>query len=132
MGAPFHIYAAQAAAGLWTTPSDLARFMIEVQRAIQGPKGSVLSQPSATAMIAPVGTGPYAIGLDIAQHGEGWYFHHSGGNWGFNCDLLGHVRKGYGVVIMTNTDSAGGLIREVEARVAAAYNWDSLDKPLLR
>lgn len=132
MGAKWHVYPEQAAAGLWTTPSDLARFMIEMQRALHGPKGAVLSQQSATAMIAPVGVGTFAVGLDIEKRGEGWYFNHSGGNWGFNCDLLGHVRKGYGVVVMTNTDNAGAVIREIEARVAAAYNWDSLDKPLFR
>ncbi len=132
MGATWHIYPEQAAAGLWTTPSDLARFIIEVQRAVRGPKGAVLSQQSASAMITPVGVGPYAIGLDVEKRGEGWYFSHSGGNWGFICDMFGHVRKGYGVAIMTNSESGGALIREVEARVAAAYNWDSLDKPLQR
>jgi CubicO group peptidase (beta-lactamase class C family) len=128
----YHIYPEQAAAGLWTTPTDLAKFIIEVQKAVRGPKGAVLNQQSASAMITPIGVGPYAIGLDIEKRGEGWYFSHSGGNWGFICDMYGHVRKGYGLAIMTNSDSGGALIRELESRIAAAYNWDSLDKPLLR
>jgi hypothetical protein len=132
MGTKWHVYPEQAAAGLWTTPSDLARFIIEVQRAVHGPKGTVLRQHSATAMIAPVGVGPFAFGLDVEKRGEGWYFNHSGGNWGFNCDLLGHVRKGYGIAVMTHSDNAGAVIREIEARVATAYSWDSLDKPLFR
>lgn len=132
MGAPWHVYPEQAAAGLWTTPSDLARFAIEVQRAIRGPKGAVLTQASAREMLAPVGVGGFAVGLGIAQRGEGWYFSHGGSNWGFRCNLLAHVRKGYGVVIMTNGDAGGPLISEIEARVAAAYNWDSLDKPIPR
>jgi hypothetical protein len=57
---------------------------------------------------------------------------HSGGNWGFSCDLLAHYRKGYGVAVMTNSDTSGALIREIETRVAAAYNWDSLDKAVIR
>jgi len=132
MGPPWHVYAAQAAAGLWTTPSDLARFLIEVERAVRGPKGAVLDQASATQMIAPVGVGPFAVGLEVGKRGEGWYFTHSGGNWGFQCDLLAHFRKGYGVVIMTNSDRGGIVINELESRVAAAYNWDSLAKPLFR
>ena len=40
--------------------------------------------------------------------------------------------KGYGVAVMTNSDNGGSVIREVEARVAAAYDWDSLDKPVVR
>jgi CubicO group peptidase (beta-lactamase class C family) len=132
MGAPWHVYPEQAAAGLWTTPSDLARFALEVQRAIRGPRSAVLTQASAREMLAAVGSGGYAVGLAVAQRGEGWYFSHSGGNWGFRCDLVAHFRKGYGVVIMTNGDAGGPLITELEARVAAAYGWDSLDKPMPR
>ena len=130
--APWHVYPEQAAAGLWTTPSDLARVAIELQLALRGPAGTVLKEATAREMIAPVGAGPFAVGFSITKKGEGWYFTHSGGNWGFSCDLLAHVRKGYGVVIMTNGDQGGRVIEEIESRVAAAYNWDSLDKPLVR
>ena len=132
MGVKWHVYPEQAAAGLWTTPSDLARFAIEAQRAIQGPTGKVLSQASVREMIAPTGLGPFAVGFSIEKRGEGWYFGHSGGNWGFLCDLVAHVRKGYGVVVMTNGDGGNAVIREIENRVAAAYGWDSLDKPIPR
>ena len=128
----WHVYPEQAAAGLWTTPSDLARFAIEVQQAVRGPMGKVLSQASAREMTSPVGAGPFAVGLTVEQRGEGWYFSHGGSNWGFRCSLVAHVRKGYGVVVMTNGDAGGGMIAEIEARVAAAYGWDSLDKPLVR
>jgi CubicO group peptidase (beta-lactamase class C family) len=132
MGPKWHVYPEQAAAGLWTTPSDLARFAIEVQTAYRGPAGAVLSQASVREMIAPTGTGPFAVGFVIDKKGEGWYFTHSGGNWGFGCDLLAHVRKGYGVAVMTNGDGGFRLVQEIEARVAAAYGWDTLDKPILR
>src|SRR5205823_3536826 len=108
--------------------SDLARFVVEVQKAVRGSKGRVLSQAAAEQMIIPVGTGPYGFGLMVEKRGEGWYFSHGGSNWGFRADILGHVRKGYGVVIMTNGDNGTSVIAEIEARVAAAYGWDSLDK----
>lgn len=132
MGPPWHVYPEQAAAGLWTTPSDLARFAIEVQKAVQGPAGAVLTQAGAREMTSPVGTGPYAVGLSVEKRGEGWYFSHGGSNWGFQCNLVAHLRKGYGLVVMTNGDAGGLVIREIEARVAAAYDWDILAKPLLR
>lgn len=132
MGAAWHVYPEQAAAGLWTTAGDLARFVIEVQRAVRGPAGAVLNQTTAREMVSPTGVGPYAVGLSIEKRNEGWYFGHGGSNWGFRCDLLGHVRKGYGVVVMVNGDAGGIVINEIEARVASAYNWDSLDKPLIR
>jgi len=132
MGAAWHVYPEQAAAGLWTTPVDLARFVIEVQTAVRGPTGRVLSQATAAEMVAPLGVGPFGIGLTVEKRGEGWYFTHGGSNWGFRADVLAHLRKGYGVVVMTNGDAGTAVINEIEARVAAAYHWDSLDKPLVR
>ena len=132
MDGQWHVYPEQAAAGLWTTPTDLARVAIELQRALKGPSGTILKEGTAREMIAPTGAGPYGIGFEISQKGQGWYFSHSGGNWGFRCHLLAHVRKGYGIVIMTNADSGSGLIDEIESRVAAAYGWDTLDKPVFR
>ena len=128
----WHVYPEQAAAGLWTTPRDLAKAAIEVQTALRGPKGAVLTQASAREMTTPVGVGPFAVGFTIEKRGEGWYFSHGGSNWGFQCLLLAHVRKGYGVAVMTNADSGGRLLGEVVSRVAAAYKWDTLDKPLPR
>lgn len=83
-------------------------------------------------MVTPVGVGPFAVGLTVDHRGEGWYFSHGGSNWGFRCKLSGHLRKGYGVVVMTNGDNGAAVISEIEARVAAAYSWDSLDKPVPR
>jgi CubicO group peptidase (beta-lactamase class C family) len=130
--ASWHVYPEQAAAGLWTTPSDLARIAIEVQRAIKGPKGIVLTQASARELLSPTGVGGYGVGFGVAQRGQGWYFSHSGGNWGFACNLVAHYRKGYGLVIMTNSDAGGAIIGEIEGRVATAYGWDTLDKPIPR
>ena len=132
LDARWHVYPEQAAAGLWTTPTDLAAFVVEIQRALRGPAGRVLSQATAKEMVAPVGIGPYGLGLVVNRRGEGWYFSHGGVNWGFHCALLGHVRRGYGVVVMTNSDNGTPVINEIEARVAAAYGWDSLDKPIPR
>src|SRR5262252_410852 len=132
MDTKWHVYPELAAAGLWTTPTDLAKFAIEVQLSTRGRSNKVLSQTMAREMITPVGVGPFAVGFSIQQKGEGCYFSHGGSNWGFQCDLTAHTLKGYGVAIMTNSDSGGRLIEEIRSRVAAAYNWDTLDKPIPR
>ena len=47
----WHIYPEMAAAGLWTTPSDLARFAIGVQEALAGKSDQVLSRRMARQML---------------------------------------------------------------------------------
>jgi len=128
MGVPWHVYPEQAAAGLWTTPTDLARFAIEIQSALQGRKTATLTQQTAREMLFPTGVGPVGLGPVIESRNGGWYFRHGGANWGFRANIVAHIRKGYGVVTMTNSDGGASVIREIEARVAAAYGWDSVDQ----
>ena len=138
MGDPWHVYPEHAAAGLWTTPTDLANFLIEVQRTLagpiapKGPAGRVLSRPMMLEMVTPVGVGPFAVGFSVGKEGEGWYFSHGGSNWGFQCFALAHRVKGYGVVIMTNGDNGGALMNEVRRRLQQAYTWDVFDAPIPR
>ncbi len=130
--AKWHVYPELAAAGLWTTSPDLARFGIELQKSLQGRSNRVLNRAMAHEMASPVGVGPFAIGMQMDKMGEGWYLSHGGSNWGFQCLLFVHKIKGYGFAAMTNADSGGRLIAELRQRVAAAYKWDMLDQPLRR
>lgn len=131
-GAKWHVYPELAAAGLWTTPSDLARFAIDVQKTVRGGDGAVLDSRLVGEMLRPVGVGPYAVGFSISRMGEGWYFGHGGSNWGFRARLLAHTAKGYGFVIMTNADSGGGLIEEMSRRIQNAYSWDAVAQGVTR
>lgn len=132
MGDPWHVYPELAAAGLWTTPTDLAAFAIEVQLSLLGRSNRVLKQPAMMEMVTPVGVGPFAVGFSIEKQGEGWYFSHGGSNWGYQCDLIAHRVKGYGAAIMTNGDNGGALIRELRTRIQQQYAWDVFDKPIPR
>ena len=131
-GPKWHVYPAMAAAGLWTTATDLARFAIEVQKSAIGESNRVLSRPTVQEMLSPVGVGPYAVGFSISRMGEGWYFSHGGSNWGFRATLLAHKVKGYGLAIMTNADQGGALAAELSRRIQAAYEWDSMAQPVPR
>jgi CubicO group peptidase (beta-lactamase class C family) len=130
--AKWHVYPELEAAGLWTTPTDLAKFAAEVQLSIAGRSNRVLSRMLAQEMVNPVGVGDFGVGFTVSKIGEGWYFGHSGSNWGFLSNLRAHKLKGYGAAVMANGDGGGPVIREIQNRIAAAYHWDTLDKPVPR
>lgn len=132
MDAKWHVYPELEAAGLWTTPTDLARLAVAVQRALDGRPGALLPRDLARELITPIGVGSFAVGFQVSKTGEGWYFSHGGSNWGFRATLTAHVRKGYGAAVMTNAAGGGRLADAIIQRIAAAYGWDSLDTPLPR
>ena len=125
-GPKWHVYPEHAAAGLWTTPTDLARLIMEVQRSASGESNRVLSQSMIQEMLNPVGVGPFAVGFTVSKIGEGWYFSHGGSNWGFRALMLAHKVKGYGLVVMTNADQGSTVINEIGRRIQHTYNWDSV------
>jgi CubicO group peptidase (beta-lactamase class C family) len=131
-GVKWHVYPEMAAAGLWTTPTDLAKFAIEVQRSYRNESNKVLSKDSTDEMLSPVGVGNYGVGFTLSKRGEGWYFSHGGSNFGFLSAIAGHKVKGYGFVIMTNALNGGRLIGELVRRIEFAYEYDVLDKPVRR
>ncbi len=118
-----HTYPEMAAAGLWTTPSDLARFALGLERALEGKPWSLLSKETAAKMITPVHENN-GLGLGIDQRGPAAYFSHGGSNEGFRCQLLAHRNKGYGAVIMTNAEGGDEIIPEIVRAIAAAYEWE--------
>jgi CubicO group peptidase (beta-lactamase class C family) len=117
-----HIYPEMAAAGLWTTPTDLAKFAIEVQLSLSGKSNKVLSKDSVEKMTTSV-MDDAGLGFFIERHGQALYFGHGGADEGFRAELLVNKDKGYGVVAMTNSDN-GQILREVIRSVARAYSWE--------
>ncbi|RNF30881.1 hypothetical protein NM04_10345 [Massilia aurea] len=110
----------QAAAGLWTTPSDLAKFVIAVQQGAAGADNGVLSPAMTRTMLTPV-MSDYALGLDIGEKGKS--FAHGGSNMGFKAFMIGWVEGGDGAVILTNGDNGGELADALTRAIAHEYKW---------
>ena len=126
-----HVYPEMAAAGLWTTPSDLARFLIALSAGRKG-DGSVISKEVAMNMTDPAvpATGPGAeigISMFLFQQGGQWMFGHGGANEGFRCNAMASRDGGFGVVVMTNSDNGSALAEEIERALFARPGWPSED-----
>ncbi|WP_312917338.1 serine hydrolase domain-containing protein [Stenotrophomonas sp.] len=118
----WHVYPESAAAALWSTPTDLAKVVIDIQQAQSGKPGKVLSSAMTTMMLSR-GLGEYGLGLYVEKLGEGISFAHSGGTDGFRSQLYGYTHTGQGVVVMTNSDNGAALIDEILVSVSAEYGW---------
>jgi CubicO group peptidase (beta-lactamase class C family) len=118
----WHIYPEMAAAGLWTTPSDLAQFAIELQLSKQGKANHVLSREMTNQMLTRQ-ISDAGLGIMLAGKGEAEQFNHGGSNEGFKCLLVATMNTGQGVAIMTNGDQGGKLANEIRDAVAAEYHW---------
>lgn len=127
----FHIYPEQAADGLWTNPSDLAKFIIEVQLSLQGKSNKVLSKEMVTTMLTPYIDQSAALGTFIMEKGQQKYFQHGGANEGFRCQYFGNMENGKGVVVMVNSDN-GNILQEIVNSVATVYQWKDFYTPAVK
>ena len=117
-----HVYPEMAAAGLWTTPTDLAKFGIEMQLSIAGRSNKVLKKETAELMTTSF-MDDVGLGFFLEKHGKATYFGHGGADEGFRAELLVNRDKGYGVAVMVNSDN-GQILREVMRAVAQEYGWE--------
>jgi CubicO group peptidase (beta-lactamase class C family) len=125
----FHVYPEMAAAGLWTTPSDLARWAIALSHSFRGERGGVLSTSMARQMISkqmhqqpPYGNGYWGLGVAVAGDGDSLSFSHGGRDEGFVADFFMRPASGRGLVIMMNGVN-GGLMAEIERAFAEEYGF---------
>lgn len=120
-----HLYGAQSAAGLWTTPSDLLKWSASLWRASRGHNNEIVSPEAAAEMlhneVAPVG-----LGLFVGKTGETTYFSHSGSNAGFEAKIIVFEQSGDGIGVMTNSNMGYILIEEIILRAAEIYGWDDI------
>ncbi|GAB4034066.1 serine hydrolase domain-containing protein [Spirosoma gilvum] len=120
----YHVYPELAAAGLWTTPADLARFMLNVSSSYRADQG-LLKQTTVRQMLTKI-PGAGGLGFGVDGSGETLRFRHSGGNAGFSCYAVAFANSGRGVVIMTNSDNGTALIHELVRAIAREYQWPAM------
>lgn len=117
-----HTYPEMAAAGLWTTAEDLAKFAINIQQTLKGESNIGLSKDLTTQMLTPFVEDFVGLGIFILEKKDQIYFEHGGWNEGFSSDLVAHKEKGYGVAVMINSNHPE-FISELIRSVALTYGW---------
>jgi CubicO group peptidase (beta-lactamase class C family) len=127
----FHRYPEKAAAGLWTTPKDLANIIIELLNIYNNRvPGDFLTKESVTEIFTPVQTASgdsMGLGFFIKKAKDGIYIYHDGWNEGFLSKFFVNLKKGYGLVVMTNSDNGLDLMDEVFVSLAKKFKWGELE-----
>jgi CubicO group peptidase (beta-lactamase class C family) len=118
-----HTYPEMAAAGLWTTAEDLAKFAVNIQQTLKSETETVLSKDMTALMLTPFVEEFTGLGLFITKMKNEVYFGHGGWDEGFSSEMIAHKGKGYGVVILTNSNHPK-FISELIRSVALTYDWD--------
>jgi CubicO group peptidase (beta-lactamase class C family) len=128
----YHIYPEQAAAGLWTTPTDMAKYIIETELALQGKSQKVLSQEMTKLRLTPYVDTANGMGFFIWNQNGVKYFDHGGGNEGFGSEFIGSFEDGNGVVVMMNNGIGWNFLYEIIFSVATTYDWKNGYIPVIK
>ncbi|WP_421826537.1 serine hydrolase domain-containing protein [Larkinella sp.] len=119
----YHTYPEMAAAGLWTTPSDLARYIIDIQQSLQGKSNRLISKSMAEQMLTK-NLDWYGLGPMMQNEGDLLLFIHGGSNKGFRSLYVAQANHGNGVVIMTNSDNGFTIIYDLMRSISNVYGWN--------
>lgn len=118
----WHRHPELAAAGLWTTPTDLARFALALWQSFQGQAEPVLNTALTRQMLTKQ-LNDYGLGMSLRGQEKLISFSHEGSNIGYKCALVFFVETGQGAVVMTNGEHGGTLFGEILRSLARAYGW---------
>jgi CubicO group peptidase (beta-lactamase class C family) len=110
-----HLYPEMAAAGLWTTPSELAQWALALD--------DLLAPETLEEMFTSQEQGSFGLGVELRGRGRDLEVSHGGSNEGFRCMLVYYPRRGSGVVVMTNSDSGGFVASQVVHALARYFDW---------
>ena len=117
----WHYHPMMAAAGLWTTPTDVARLITNVQQTLAGRSERVVNQRSIREMLTVV-TPPHGLGFYLEGSGRDLRFSHTGSNDGYRAIFVGYAERGLGAVVMMNSPHQE-LLFEIVRAIAAEYRW---------
>ena len=118
----WHLYPEMAAAGLWTTATDLAKFAIEIQETLAGRGHGVLSQAMARQFVTSV-KNDYGLGVGVNGSGPAATFSHGGRDEGFDALLIATAETGQAIAVMINANENSGMTNRIFNYVATAYRW---------
>lgn len=116
-------YMCAGACGMWSTPSDLAKFALNITASYLGKSGALISTSLAHKMLTRQKNTDFGFGVVVAGTGKNLYFWKAGHNYGYHSLLIMFPNQGKGLAIMTNSETGNIIIDYMTAIVAHEYHW---------
>lgn len=124
----WNVYPEMAAAGLWTTAGDLARFAIGIQNAFSGRSNPVISQ-SLTRQMLTIQQKNDGLGLFLKSSGKTLRFGHDGADAGFDSLMIAYAYAGKGAAVMINKNDDGKAMSQIFSVIGEQYHWPDYKIP---
>lgn len=124
----WHVFPEHAAAGLWSTPTDLAKLLLMIGRAWRGHSSLFLLPETVREMLTAQNGGPYGLGAAIGSSDGSLIVMKRGQNIGYQAYLILLPGEGQGMVVMTNSDNGSILAEALIRRAAELYDWPKLGR----
>jgi CubicO group peptidase (beta-lactamase class C family) len=117
----YHRYPEMAAAGLWTTPSDLAQFGLALMQHTYLEPATIAAMLSPQAPETSASAGYIGLGFVCSTSPAGLVFEHAGWNEGFVAQMQFCTESQRGAVVMLNSNSGFPMLGEAIAAIERAY-----------
>ncbi|EDX82367.1 beta-lactamase [Synechococcus sp. PCC 7335] len=132
----YFIYPEMAAAGLWTTPTDLCKVGVELMKVLAEEPTSMWTRDTIQEMLCPQSeksTGPdglsMGLGMACSGTGAGSYFFHDGTNIGFVAMMRFYPALRQGAVVMLNAEEGGFFRADIMNSIGQTYQWPEITPP---
>lgn len=119
-----------SASGMWSTPADLAKLAIAMQKTLRGDKDTIISPKAAKAMtdiISLQGSGGSTLGwMRAFGFGNVDWMRHDGSNTGVGNDFLASMEEGYGLIFFANGEKRNRfpVFSYVRGEVIKMMQWE--------
>jgi hypothetical protein len=113
----WNVYPEYAAAGLWSTPADLAQLVVAMAQAAKGEASTPVAARGLDELLANVD------GLGVALAVRDRIAMKRGNNAGFRSGLVTCPFTGQGAVVMTNGNDGQVIVDSVLDALARHYQW---------
>lgn len=119
----WHDYKCAGACGMWSTPTDLAKFLLNVTHSLNGHHDGLLPQPLTKQMLTRQPNTDFGLGVVVGGHNQGLYFWKAGHNYGYHSLIIMFPYAGKGLAIMTNSETGDTVINYFVSIIAHQYHW---------